>query len=103
MPYQYNLGHHRRSISTTSSDAEEWFNRGLMWLYGFDLELAGRCFREAIKLDDNCAMAYWGLAYSSGIYYNNPWKRMQEDEQVEILNVVSEKQGKGFESLLLQL
>ena len=87
MPYQYNLGHHRRRISTSSSDALEWFNRGLIWLYGFDLEMAGKCFREAITLDDDCAMAYWGLAYSSGIYYNKPWKRMQKDELVEKLKL----------------
>ncbi|MFT5217932.1 MAG: tetratricopeptide (TPR) repeat protein [Planctomycetota bacterium] len=85
MPYQYQLGDYRRSISTPGNDAEEWFNRGLIWLYGFDLELAGRCFTEAIKLDDNCAIAHWGFAYSSGIYYNKPWKRMQKDELAEKL------------------
>ena len=85
MPYQYQLGDHRRSISTPGNDAQEWFNRGLIWLYGFDLELAGRCFTEAINLDDNCAMAHWGFAYSSGIYYNKPWKRMQKDELAEKL------------------
>jgi tetratricopeptide (TPR) repeat protein len=52
--------------------------------------MAGRCFREAIALDDNCAMAYWGLTYSSGIYYNKPWHRMQKDELVEKLQLTYE-------------
>jgi tetratricopeptide (TPR) repeat protein len=74
-------------VSTSNSEAQQWFNRGLVWIYGFDLEMAGKCFREAIVLDDNCAMAYWGLAYASGIYYNKPWKRMQKDELVQKLRL----------------
>lgn len=80
MPYNYDLGSHHRAVTTENATAQQWFDRGLIWIYGFDLEMAGRCFREAIALDDNCAMAYWGLAYSSGIYYNKPWHRMQKDE-----------------------
>jgi tetratricopeptide (TPR) repeat protein len=80
MSYPYDLGDHHRPITTTSAEAQTWFDRGLIWIYAFDLEMAARCFREAITLDDDCAMAYWGLAYSSGIYYNKPWHRMQQDE-----------------------
>ena len=87
MSYNYNLGAHQRKVSTSNAAAQQWFNRGLVWLYGFDLEMAGKCFREAIALDDNCAMAYWGLAYASGIYYNKPWKRMQKDELVQKLKL----------------
>ncbi len=85
MPYQYDLGSHHRTVSTTSAEAQVWFDRGLVWIYAFDLELAGKCFNRAIALDDRCAMAYWGLAYASGIYYNKPWKRMQKDELAEKL------------------
>jgi len=90
MSYNYDLGTHHRPITTTSPEAQQWFDRGLVWIYGFDLEMAGRCFREAIALDDDCAMAYWGLAYSSGIYYNKPWHRMQKDELVEKLKLTYE-------------
>ena len=85
MEHSYNLGTHHRPITTDSAQAQQWFDRGLMWLYAFDLEMAARCFREAIALDDNCAMAWWGLTYSSGIYYNKPWHRMQQDELAEKL------------------
>lgn len=85
MTYPYDVGDFHRPITTTSPEAQTWFNRGLIWIYNFDLEMASRCFREAIALDDNCAMAYWGLAYSSGIYYNKPWHRMQKDELAEKL------------------
>jgi tetratricopeptide (TPR) repeat protein len=87
MEYAYDLGGYHRSITTSSVEAQAWFDRGLSWIYGFDLEMAGRCFKEAIALDKNCAMAYWGLAYASGIYYNKPWHRMQRDELVQKLKL----------------
>ena len=87
MSYNYDLGTHHRPITTSSAEAQQWFDRGLIWIYGFDLEMAGRCFQKAIALDDNCAMAYWGLAYSSGIYYNKPWHRMQQDELLQKLRL----------------
>ena len=85
MHHPYDLGSHHRSVTTDSPEAQQWFDRGLMWIYAFDLEMAARCFREAIALDDQCAMAWWGLTYSSGIYYNKPWHRMQQDELAEKL------------------
>ena len=85
MHHPYELGDHHRPVTTDSPEAQQWFDRGLMWIYAFDLEMAARCFREAIALDDRCAMAWWGLTYSSGIYYNKPWHRMQADELAEKL------------------
>ena len=76
----YDLGRHGRPVSTANADAQQWFNRGLVWLYAFDLEQGQRCFQRAIALDADCAMHYWGLAYASGCYYNQPWRRMQQDE-----------------------
>ena len=34
--------------------------------------------------------AWWGLTYSSGIYYNKPWHRMQQDELAEKLQFTSD-------------
>ena len=90
MQHSYDLGDHHRPVTTDSPDAQVWFDRGLMWIYAFDLEMAARCFREAIALDDDCAMAWWGLTYASGIYYNKPWHRMQKDELAEKLQFTHE-------------
>ena len=87
MIYPYDVGDFHRPITTSSPEAQTWFDRGLIWLYNFDLEMAGRCFGEAIALDDHCAMAHWGLAYSAGIYYNKPWHRMQKDELADKLKI----------------
>jgi tetratricopeptide (TPR) repeat protein len=87
---KYDLGSYQRLVTTNSQTALQWFNNGLIWIYAFDLEMAARCFREAIKHDDDCAMAWWGLAYSSGIYYNKPWHRMQKDELAQKLQLTYE-------------
>jgi tetratricopeptide (TPR) repeat protein len=97
--YPYNLGSHYRKVTTTSSEANDWFNRGLIWMYAFDLEMASGCFKEAIKLDDQCAMAYWGLAYSSGIYYNKPWARMQKDELANKLELTWDASRKALDRI----
>ena len=85
MNHPYNLGVYFDSINVAGSALETWFNRGMVWLYGFDLEIAFRCFKQAVAVDEDYAMAYWGMAYTSGIYYNKPWVRMQKDELTEKL------------------
>ena len=32
----YDLGQHTRTVTTDSSEAQLWFDRGLNWLYGFN-------------------------------------------------------------------
>ncbi|KAI1331557.1 TPR domain protein [Xylariaceae sp. FL0255] len=70
----YNLGSYRRPISSSNLKAIEWFNRGLIWSYGFNHEEATKCFEKAIAQDSDCCMAYWGLAYCLGPNYNKPWE-----------------------------
>ncbi|KAK3721038.1 hypothetical protein LTR37_003328 [Vermiconidia calcicola] len=70
----FDLGHYRRPISTTSEAAQTWFDRGLIWSYGFNHEEATQCFERAINEDSHCLMALWGIAYSVGPNYNKPWE-----------------------------
>jgi hypothetical protein len=51
-----------------------WFDRGLVWCYGFNHEEAVRCFQTAADHDPACAMAWWGVAYAAGPNYNKQWK-----------------------------
>ncbi|KAG2416803.1 hypothetical protein HFD88_008019 [Aspergillus terreus] len=76
----YNLGSYHRDVSTNSLEAQTWFNRGLIWTYAFNHEEAAACFQKAITHDANCAMAYWGLAYTLGPNYNKPWQFFEQRE-----------------------
>ncbi|MFJ4526371.1 hypothetical protein ACIP4Y_36625 [Streptomyces sp. NPDC088810] len=76
----YDLGSHGRPVTTTSSEAQTWFDRGLNWTYAFHHEEAVRCFEAAAAADPACAMADWGLAYALGPNYNKPWEFFDEQD-----------------------
>jgi len=67
-----NMGGHTRTITTSSPHAQEHFNQGLAWLYGFNHDEAIRSFQKAQRADPSCAMAWWGEAYARGLHINNP-------------------------------
>jgi tetratricopeptide (TPR) repeat protein len=66
------LGVFKRPITTSSAEAQSYFNQGFQLMYAFGKQDATRSFREAEKRDPNCAMCYWGEAWSWGSYLNGP-------------------------------
>ncbi|MEU5311529.1 hypothetical protein [Streptomyces sp. NPDC021562] len=76
----YDLGRHSRRVTTSSPDAQTWFDRGLNWTYAFNHEEAVRCFEAAGAADPDCAMADWGVAYALGPNYNKPWEFFDEQD-----------------------
>jgi tetratricopeptide (TPR) repeat protein len=66
------LGHHHRRVTTMSAAAQKYFDQGLTWAYAFNHDEAIRSFTEAARLDPNCAMAWWGVAFCHGPHINNP-------------------------------
>lgn len=53
-------------ITSSHPEAQKWFNQGIALLHSFWFYEAERAFRWALKLDPECAMAYWGLAATVG-------------------------------------
>ncbi|MCI0387996.1 MAG: redoxin domain-containing protein [Acidobacteria bacterium] len=49
-------------ITTKNAEAQKWFDQGVTLLHSFWFYEAERAFRWCLKLDPDCAMAYWGLA-----------------------------------------
>ncbi|AEO61253.1 hypothetical protein MYCTH_2311247 [Thermothelomyces thermophilus ATCC 42464] len=78
--YYYDLGNFHMPVTTSSKEAQRWFNRGLVWCYAFNHEEAVSCFERAAAADESCAMAYWGIAYALGPNYNKPWGIFDELE-----------------------
>ncbi|KAF2148146.1 TPR domain protein [Myriangium duriaei CBS 260.36] len=78
---KYNLGSYCRHVTTDSRDAQDWFDQGLIWSYGFNHQAAADCFENVITCDQDCAMAYWGLALALGPNYNKPWELFENEER----------------------
>lgn len=68
----YDLGRHQRRVATRVPGAQAAFDQGLVWAYAFNHEAAIRAFQEVLRLDPDCAMAWWGLALVNGPHINNP-------------------------------
>lgn len=66
------LGDHYVAITTSSEEAQRYFDQGLMFTYGFNHFEAGRSFTEATRHDPDCAMCYWGVALALGPHINAP-------------------------------
>ena len=80
----FDLGEYERPVTTSSGQARRWFHRGLLWVYGFNHEEGVVCFKKAAEVDPKCAMAYWGVAYASGPFYNLPWDWFSRPELEEV-------------------
>lgn len=52
-------------VTTTSAKARQFVLQGIGQLHGFWYFESERSFRQAAALDEDCAMAYWGMAMSN--------------------------------------
>jgi tetratricopeptide (TPR) repeat protein len=69
-PRLQNLGDHKFPVTTASAQAQLFIDQGMMLAYGFNHAEATRSFAEAARLDPDCAMAYWGMAFVQGANIN---------------------------------
>lgn len=69
-PIFRHMGSHHRPVTTNIERAQRYFDQGLIWAYSFNYREATRSFREAARLDPDCAMAYWGIALANGPHIN---------------------------------
>lgn len=72
VPLYDGLGGFTRKVTTSSAEAQRYFDQGLAFLYAFNHDEAIRSFRRAAELDPGCTMAWWGVAYANGPHINNP-------------------------------
>ena len=71
-PIYDDLGSHGYEITTDVPAAQAYFDQGLRLYYAFNHQEAIRSFREAQRLDPECAMCWWGEALAWGPNINLP-------------------------------
>lgn len=64
------LGDFHFPISSDSALAQSFFDQGIQMMYAFAKLESARSFREAQVADPNCAICFWGEAWSWGSYLN---------------------------------
>ncbi len=72
VPLYDGLGTLNFIVTTTSPEAQKYFNQGLAFAYGFNHAAAIASFREAQQLDPACGMCWWGEAFAHGPNINAP-------------------------------
>ncbi|NNC37374.1 MAG: tetratricopeptide repeat protein [Acidimicrobiales bacterium] len=89
------MGDFHRPITTTSLDAQKYFNQGMVLAFGFNHAESIRSFKAAQKLDPNCAMCFWGEALATGPNINvtsNGNAIMSDDDRRSAFKAISKAQ-----------
>jgi len=84
-PLFNNLGSLHHPITTTSEQAQRYFDQGLRLVYAFNHEEAIRSFEAAMQQDPQAAMPYWGIALALGPNINSAMEKKDERRAVEIV------------------
>jgi tetratricopeptide (TPR) repeat protein len=66
------LGNFHRAVTTSSPQAQQYFDQGMRFVWAFNHDEATRSFAKAAQLDPTCAACYWGVALTVGPNYNVP-------------------------------
>lgn len=93
--YPFDPGTHCPAFVVTNDEAASWFATGLAWLYGFNHEEAIGCFQNAAAADDRLALAWRGIAISSGPFMNKPWDRPTPAEKEKALQACHHATGEA--------
>jgi tetratricopeptide (TPR) repeat protein len=64
------LGDFSYPISSEVPEVQAYFDQGMQLMYAFGRDAAIRSFRAAWQRDPQCAICYWGEAWSWGSYLN---------------------------------
>jgi tetratricopeptide (TPR) repeat protein len=72
VPLFEGLGKFSRKVTTSSPEAQRYFDQGLAFMYAFNHDEAIRSFRQSGEIDPSCAMAFWGVSNANGPHINNP-------------------------------
>jgi tetratricopeptide (TPR) repeat protein len=91
------LGEVHHPVSTKNREAQQFFDQGFKFVYGFNHDQARRSFQRAADLDPKLAMAWWGIALTLGPNYNLPVDREREKAGYDAVQRAIALQGNASE------
>lgn len=81
-------GTYSRPISTDSELAQQFFDQGLRYAWGFYFPESIASYQEAARHDADHPMIYWGMAHAMGPNPNSRYARMPDDPKGEGLKAI---------------
>lgn len=64
LPLRTGLGKYHDPVTTSSKEAQAFYNQGIAYLHGYVWIEAARSFRQALRHDSTLAMGYTGLSFA---------------------------------------
>ncbi|NNF22021.1 MAG: hypothetical protein HKN67_08770 [Saprospiraceae bacterium] len=86
-PILEGLGSHSLTITNSNERSQIYFDQGLNLTYGFNHTEAHRSFKQAAKISDKAAMAFWGQAYALSPNIND--SNINQKRRKEALTAIS--------------
>ncbi|CAN5906407.1 hypothetical protein BH24BAC1_BH24BAC1_14570 [soil metagenome] len=86
------LGAIHDPVSTSSAEAQSFYNQGVAYLHGYVWIEAARSFHQALQHDPKLAMAYVGLSNSYLNFKDYPEARRMAEEAQKLFGSSSEKE-----------
>ena len=62
LPLRPGVGNHHEAVTTSSPEAQAFYDQGINYLHGYVWIEAGRSFQQALRLDPKLALAWVGLS-----------------------------------------
>ena len=81
-------GVYHRTISTSNTPAQQFFDQGLRYAWGFYFPESIASYQQAAKHDPSHPMIYWGLAHAMGPNPNSRYSGMPDDPKREGLKAI---------------
>jgi tetratricopeptide (TPR) repeat protein len=82
-------GVYHRTISTSNTLAQQFFDQGLRYAWGFYFPESIASYQQAALHDPTHPMIYWGLAHAMGPNPNSRYSRMPDDPKGEGLKAIN--------------
>jgi len=94
-PLYDNLGNLHHEVTTSSPEAQRYFDQGLTLSYAFNHAEAIRSFKQALAIDPDCAMCHWGVAFALGPNINAPITPEAAKEAFAAIEQAKQRAGKA--------
>ncbi len=65
-PFYEGIGSYKKTIDSSSDEAQKYFTQGIIFLYGYNYPEAVRSFHAATECDPHSGICYWGETVSIG-------------------------------------